>query len=107
MMKKVILVSVSSFLIGAFIGFYSDMPQFSKQDFELFQSFSSSGKNYHDTVLKVIIYRDNNIQELFDEIRDFHTTMNGMSDELTIQLYKSKEDLLNGNAVAEMTFHSE
>lgn len=106
-MKKIILLCVLSFLIGAFIGFYADKPQHSKQDFELFQSFSSSGKNYHDTVLKVIIYRDNNIQELFDEIRDFHTTMNGMPDELTIQLYESKEDLLNGNAIAEMTFYSE
>lgn len=45
--------------------------------------------------------------DMLKNIIDFHARMNGKSDELTIVLYRNKEDLLNGIQITEKTFYNE
>lgn len=77
------------------------------QRFRIWQSYINDGGGYRHTTLRVIIC-DGTIDSsnsIFDEIREFHDHMNGTPNELTIRLYRSKMDLMNGNVLEEKTFY--
>lgn len=66
-----------------------------EQGFHIYHSFINSGGGSKRTYLKVILIdRDMNLEEMFIKIKDFHEKMNGISSELNISLYESKENLL-------------
>lgn len=107
-MKKVVVLLTCSLLIGFFIGWNIDIGTDEEKDFLIFQSYINTGGNYKDTYLKVIVYKkDFGEAKMFEQIKDFHAKMNGISNELTIVLYRSKEDLLNDEQIAEQTFFNE
>lgn len=107
-MKKRVEFYIICLLVGILSGIFVDISNYDKPDFEIFQSFISSSPNCRETDLKVIVNRDSyDLSELFLEIREFHTKMNGTSNKLTIELFNSKDDLLNGNVIAETVFCTE
>lgn len=76
------------------------------QKFRIWQSHINSSGGYKQTTLQVILC-DGTIDtsnKIFDEIREFHDQMNGEPDSLTIYLYKSKKDFLDGNCFAINTY---
>lgn len=76
-----------------------------EKSFRIYQSYIFSGGDYKSTTLKVIIYDvEDDMESLYSEIKSFHETMNGSSDELCIGLYDSKESLLNGETMSERTY---
>lgn len=107
-MKRVILLFMVSIIAGCVIGWNIDIVMKPKQDFLIFQSFINSGGDYEQTHLRVIVYKEYYDEtEMLKNIIDFHARMNGKSDELTIVLYRNKEDLLNGLQITEKTFYNE
>lgn len=78
------------------------------ENFIIYQSFITDGGGYKRTDLLVIINKkDCDETELFEEIKEAHSRMNGKSDKLTITLYRSNEELLTGNQMAERVFFPE
>lgn len=79
------------------------------QRFRIWQSYINEGGGYRQTTLRVILC-DGTIDtsnKIFDEIRVFHDRMNGKSDSLTIYLYRSKKDLLDGHCLSINTYLKE
>lgn len=76
------------------------------QRFRIWQSFIHDGGGYRDTTLRVILCTKDasDLDTIFREIQIFHDNMNGKPDSLTIYLYKSKKDFLDGNCFAINTF---
>lgn len=76
------------------------------QRFRIWQSFIHDGGGYRDTTLRVILCTKdaNDLNTIFREIQLFHDRMNGKPDSLTIYLYKSKKDFLDGNCFAINTY---
>lgn len=77
------------------------------QRFRIWQSYINEGGGYRHTTLRVILCDEtiDTNNKIFDEIREFHDRMNGTPNELTIRLYRSKMDLMNGNVLEEKTFY--
>lgn len=75
------------------------------QRFRIWQSFSMTGGNYTKCDIRVIqCTADNDIENIFKEIRAFHDKLNGAHDELTIHLFRSKIDLENNVEFATKTY---
>ncbi len=79
------------------------------QRFRIWQSFIHDGGGYRDTTLRVILCTKdaNDLDTIFHEIQVFHDRMNGKPDSLTIYLYRSKKDLLDGNCLSINTYLKE
>lgn len=76
------------------------------QRFRIWQSFIKGYPDGKDTDLRVILCTDDitDLNAIFQEVRVFHNRMNGKSDSLTIYLYKSKKDFLDGDCFAIKTY---
>lgn len=106
-MKKLILFLMTCFLFGFLIGWNLDILEcdLKEKDFQIYQSDIFSNRDFKRTYLKVIVYDVvDDIEILYLEIKSFHERMNGLSDELIIELYDSKESLLNGEFISEHTY---
>lgn len=107
-MKKKLILLACFLLIAFLICRNAENKSDKETDFSIFQSYINTGGDFKRTLLRVIVYKkDFEEEELFEEIKIFHARMNGVSDELTIVLYGSKEDLLNGVKMGERTFLNE
>ena len=67
------------------------------QRFRIYHSLISSHLDSRDTTLWVILCTDDlsDLDTIFEEIRMYTEDMNGVSNSLTIYLYRSKMDLKN------------
>lgn len=76
--------------------------------FEIYQSFCFTSGDYINTSIKVIVNeKDYDPASVFEEIRDFHSVLNGESDELEIRIYNSKRDFQNHNCAGRMVYYKE
>lgn len=104
-MKKIILFFLACFLIGLTIRWNLEVSNSDSKSFDIYQSYIFTGGDYKRTELKVIVYETGeNIEILYPEIQSFHDGMNGISDELNIELYDSKKSLLKGDFLSEHTY---
>lgn len=104
-MKKIMLFFLGCFLIGLIIGWNLDILNDNPKSFEIYQSYIFTGGDYKRTELKVIVYETGeSVEMLYSEIQSFHDGMNGVSDELNIELYDSKKSLLKGDFLSEHTY---
>lgn len=108
-MKKIILLFVMSCFIGLVIRWsLEEKDRGEIKDFKIFRSYIQTSGSYKQTYLKVIVNEKEYIlADLYNNIRDFQENLNGESDELTITIYKSKKDLLNGKALDEEIFYKD
>ena len=111
MIKKIIKVSailLLSFLLGVLIGNVWNKYKAPKQEelpFKVYNSFISSSKNYKQTYLRVIIKdKEYSDDEMYDAILKHHRKLNGVSNDIEIKLYDSKQDLLDGNMHSKCKF---
>ena len=70
-----------------------------KPEFHIMHSYSSNytmqdGTRCRDSSLNVIVYKNRNDPELYKRIKTEHNRINGEPTELTIQLFKSKNDII-------------
>lgn len=67
------------------------------QQFKIYQSLIFSHPDGKDTYLRVILCTGEveELDEIFNEIKIFHEKMNGVSNSLTILLFKDKIELEN------------
>ncbi len=73
-----------------------------KPEFHIMHSYSSNytmqdGTRCRDSSLNVIVYKNRNDPELYKRIKTEHNRINGEPTELTIQLFKSKNDIIKGH----------
>lgn len=115
-MKKCIKIGIIigycnvMFIIGIYIGsMHSKIGNITQeQRFDIFQSYSFTSGDYKDTTIMAIINDgDYDTDTMFEEIKDFHNTLNGESDELTIRLYNSRNDCKSGNCIGNKTYYKE
>jgi len=76
------------------------------QRFQIYQSLVFSHPDGKDTYLRVILCTDKveELDEIFNEIKIFHEHMNGVSNSLTITLYRTKMELLECKELEEKTY---
>ncbi len=113
-MKKCIKIGtiigfcVIAFIIGVYIIFMCSKIGNSTQEqgFEIFYSYSFTSGDYRDTIISAIVNERNyDTNTMFAEIKDFHNTLNGEPDELTIRLYNSRNDCKLGNCVNSQVYY--
>lgn len=79
------------------------------QRFKIYQSLVFSHPDGKDTYLRVILCTDEmaELDEIFNEIKLFHEHMNGVSNSLTITLYRNKMELIECKELGEKVYQKE
>lgn len=99
------LIFTMSIILGGVIGWNLEEINMPYEEFSIYHSYIFDGGGYKRTLLQVIVHKKKyNLPELFEEIREFHDRMNGVPDELKIELYDSKDSLSHGDMIDEITY---
>lgn len=106
------LIIVLTFIMVSFSLSASSPPERIRPDtgqrFRIWRSFSMTGGNYTECDIWVIqCTADTDTEKILEEIRAFHEKLNGESDSLTIYLFRSKKDLIDGDCLSINTYLKE
>ena len=98
---KIVVLLVCCYLLGMLIGsIYNEYKKKSyiPEEFSIHQSFIMGTDDYKDTRLKVIVkVQDYDLDDMYNKIIAHHKKLNGMSNELHIELFNSMDDFINYN----------
>lgn len=86
---KKIIIALSIYFI--FLIWYANLP-----DYQEYNSYIQSSRNYRETDLKVVVYKAHYIPSLYEEIVEKHNRINGIPNKLTLELYFSEKGIEKG-----------
>ena len=95
--KLLLIILVLSCTLESSTKPLEEVQPYTGQRFRIFHSLISSHPDSRDTTLWVILCTNDlsDLDTIFEEIRMYTEHMNGVSNSLTIYLYRSKMDLEN------------
>lgn len=103
------LIIVLTFIMVSFTLTASSPPEQVQPDigqrFRIWRSFSMTGGDYTECNIWVVqCTADTDTDNIFNEIREFHDSMNGAHEELTVHLFRSRMDMENNVELGTKTF---
>lgn len=88
-MKFIITIVVLVLIAGCI--YYERLP-----DYRLFNSYATSGDNFRDVDIDIIVYKYHHSEKLYKEIESDHNRINPMPTKLVINLYYTENAILKG-----------